>query len=695
MMHHTFFFAAAETAPLWILDVGIFVAFLLAVVFVGIFMSRRTTEGRESESYFLAGRGLGWWLIGFSLIAANISTEQFVGMSGDAASYVGLAIASFEWLAAVSLVLVAFFFLPSFLKTGIYTIPQFLEKRYNRFSRTLMSLLMVVILITVSFAAVVYSGAMTFEVLFKDINLGPVPLNLLTLSYAIGFVAMLYVACGGLKACAWADLIQGSALIAGGGIILYFALRQLGIADPNTLSASFEITPELSNQLSSQNGWERFQALNVDKLRMNLSWDDPKVPVTALFFALWIPNLYYWGLNQYIVQRTLGAQSLAQGQKGMVFAAFMKLLIPFIVIFPGMIAFNLFRDDLKTEATLPKDNGGTIAKFLEKQAAPQGSLSVFDFNKDYAKLYPAQAEDILDYNLKVLGLPATESGSIMSRQQAVLAKVREINTQRNRDAWEKRLGRTPPEEPLPPLVLEKQLIGYRYDSAFPLLVGKLIPPGFRGFILAAVLGAVISSLASVLNAASTVTSIDLYKEYINPKASEKRLVFIGRVSVVVFALIGCTIALFLGHPRFKGIFTFIQEFQGFISPGILAAFIFGIFARYAPRMCGPIALLGSPIIYGALMIFANEVPYLTRMAITFGSVVGILGFLTAFFPLKEPFIAKAAEGEQGIDLRSSRSARFCGILVILATLGLYLYFWKYDWAAFGNYFVELFFKILA
>ncbi|MGL6195866.1 MAG: sodium:solute symporter family transporter, partial [Thermoguttaceae bacterium] len=295
---------APETTGMLILDVSVFFVFVLLVVGISIFMSRRVKEGKESESYFLAGRGLGWWLIGFSLIAANISTEQFVGMSGNAANYIGLAIASYEWLAAVTLVVVAFFFLPQLLKSGVYTIPEFLEKRYNRLSRTIMSLLMVVTLITVSFAAMVYSGSLTFEILFKDVKAG-IPLNLYTLSYAIGFVAVIYVASGGLKACAWADLIQGSSLIVGGGIILYFAMKMIGSTDPSTLMTNEGlISPEIAGQLADKNGWERFMTINADKLRMNLPWDDSVVPVTALFIGLWIPNFYYWGLNQYIVQRT-------------------------------------------------------------------------------------------------------------------------------------------------------------------------------------------------------------------------------------------------------------------------------------------------------------------------------------------------------------------------------------------------------
>ena len=699
---------AQSTSSMLYLDVGVFFAFIFMVVFVGIFMSRRTKEGKESESYFLAGRGLGWFLIGFALIAANISTEQFVGMSGQAAMYVGLAIASFEWIAAITLVFVAFFFLPQFLKTGIYTIPEFLEKRYNRFSRTVMSLFMAVMLISVSFAVVAYSGAKVFAVLFKDMMVGGITLNLPTLCFIIGFLSMIYVVCGGLKACAWADLLQGSALIACGGIVLYFALIMMGQIEPTQLmTTAGPVSAELAETLTDPNapplvqGWNRFMTLNQDKLRMNLPAGDAILPFTALIIGLWIPNFYYWGLNQYIVQRTLGAQSLSQGQKGIIFAAFMKLIIPFIVVFPGIMAFNLFSDELRQEANVEIRNGKRLAEFEEAKLLPKGeSLAVFDFNKDFATLYPEKASEIAFYNADVVGLarpmpqielplPATDP---MILQAAVMEKVKAENNIRNRNAWRIWFGYEPEEPVAPPFKMgEKQLVGYDYDSAFPALVKNLIPPGIRGFALAAILGMIISTLAAVLNAASTIITFDIFKGYFARNASEKTLVFTGRVIVVVFGIVGCSVALFLDNPKFGGIFTYVQEFQGFLSPGILAAFLFGFFARYAPSACGPIALVASPVIYGLLMKFTPYIAYLDRMAITFGIVIGLLGFLTAFFPRKEPFVAK---GETTMDLRSSGVAKFCGVIVILLTIALYIYFWQYDWPAFREFFQDLFFKLL-
>ena len=274
------------------LDIAVFLGFIAAVIATGILKSRHE---KTSEDYFLAGRGLSWWLIGFSLIAANISTEQFIGMSGSAAKWLGLAIASYEWMAAITLVVVAFFFLPKFLRAGIYTIPEFLEFRYNATARSLMALFTVLIYVFVTFAAVVYSGAIVVKTLFGGQHLFGIQINITTASWAIGIIAAIYVTCGGLKACAWADLLQGSALILGGAVVLVLAMRALG-------NATAETIPELANIGANAGTWEKFRTLNEHKLHMFLPRNDPEIPWTALVVGLWIPNFYYWGLNRIIEQ---------------------------------------------------------------------------------------------------------------------------------------------------------------------------------------------------------------------------------------------------------------------------------------------------------------------------------------------------------------------------------------------------------
>ncbi|MCF0233418.1 MAG: sodium/solute symporter, partial [Thermoguttaceae bacterium] len=531
----TFLFAqAAATGGVGnILDVLVFFIFLAAVIFVAFGMSRGAGGG--AEDMFLGGRGLKWWLIGFSLIAANISAEQFVGMSGQGADYIGLAVASYEWIAALSLVIVAFFFLPRFLKAGIFTIPEYLEVRYNKSSRTIMSVLMMVMLVAVNITVVTFAGAKAYAVFFDGMSVCGIPLDLKFFCWAIGIFAALYVFAGGLKACAWADLLQGSALIAAGCVVLYFSLKKLGLEDPNVLAASAPGVEGLADKLAGAGAWERFSELNGDKLRMNLPSWDLVLPVTALIFAIWIPNLYYWGLNQYIIQRTLGANTLGDGQKGLVFAAFMKLLIPFIVIFPGMIAFNLFHNEMKASAA-GKDEITRFEQCAKDGVIPEGA-PLFTFNRSYAAINPENAKAMLDLNARALGKNAEDYLKLAANPRMTIEDQYELTliAMKKSNPEAKFSGST--------------IGGYDADSAFPLLMSRVVPQGgFKGFMLAALLGAIVSSVAAMFNAASTIFTMDIYNEYFAGKTPEdeeskkkrqKKLVAVGRLAVVVFALIGC------------------------------------------------------------------------------------------------------------------------------------------------------------
>ncbi len=577
-------------------DFIVFIGFIVTVVTVGVMMSRHE---KDSESYFLAGRGLSWWLIGFSLIAANISTEQFVGMSGSAADYLGLAIASYEWMAAITLVVVAFFFLPKFLRAGIYTIPEFLEYRFNATARTIMSVFMMVIYVFVTIAAVIYSGALTVDTIFGGQSFLGFEVNLVTASWAIGILAAIYVVSGGLKACAWADLLQGSALIVGGAVVMVLAFRALGLAEPAAI--------DLPAEMAGAGALERFQHLNEAKLHMVLPKTDLNIPWTALVLGLWIPNFYYWGLNQYITQRTLGAKSLAEGQKGVVFAAGLKLIIPFVIVIPGIIAFNLYKDQMAEEAI--RSNQPVVESFERVQGSPGTAGVAFEFNRDFAELHPAQAKEILAFNAAVAGTAPDAGLGLVEGHDALLAAIAERNRDLPRD---ERVG------------VETALIGRKYDSAFALLIKHLIPTGLRGFMLAAILGAVLSSLASMLNAASTIFTMDLYRQFMHKEASQKTLVLVGRLGVAAFAAVGCLMSPLLDNPAFGGIFKYIQEFQGFVSPGILAVFVFGLLVHKAPPLSGVVGLVVNPAVYGLLKVVAPNLAFLDRMAVCFFTVLAIM-----------------------------------------------------------------------
>jgi SSS family solute:Na+ symporter len=347
-----------------------------------------------------------------------------------------------------------------------------------------------------------------------------------------------YTTWGGLKAVAWADLFQGSSLILGGVVTLILGLHAVG-------------------------GIGSFLSANQAKLHMILPADHPVIPWTALVIGLWIPNFYYWGLNQFITQRTLAAKSLKQGQLGIIFAAILKLTIPFIIIFPGIMSYQLFRAQL---------------------TAP----------------------------------------------------------------------------------------GATTDQAYPLLIKNLVGPGLRGFILAAIAGAVISTLSSLLNSVATILTMDLYKRHLKKDASAESLVKIGRWATVVFVLAVCLIAPHLGNPKFKGIFNYIQEFQGYISPGILAAFVFGLFVKRAPAAAGITALVLCVPTYGFLQWQFGHIAFLNRMAITFAVLIFVLAVITVVKPLKKP---KVLPVKADFDMRSAPSLKWLCPLVIAATIFLYIIFW--------------------
>jgi len=522
------------------LDIAIFVAFFAIVVGVSMYKSRRE---ETSEDYFLASRGLLWPFVGLSLIAANISTEHFVGMAGQGAGIAGLAVASYEWIAAITLVLVAVYFLPKFLKTGIYTIPEYLEYRYNNTARAIMAVITMFVYVLVTISTVVYSGGLTLQTLFGD------PENVRHLVYGIlvvAFIAAVYTVWGGLKAVAWADLFQGSALIIGGAIAMVWGFKAIGI--------------------------KTFFNANQDRLHMILPANHQVLPWTALVVGLWIPNFYYWGLNQYITQRALASKTLRQGQLGVIFAAGLKLLIPFVIIFPAIMSAHLYAD-----------------QFADKP-----------------------------------------------------------------------------------------------DRSYIVLIKNLIGPGFRSFIFAAIAGAVISSLASMLNSASTIFTMDIYKRHINPNASQRTLIWTGRVSTIIFLVIGSVIAYFL---RFfpTGIFNFIQEFQGFLSPGVLSAFLLGFVIKRAPAAAGVAALVVNLIVYTVLLVFFSNfeffanlhltiypIAFLNRMAISFGVVILTMIIITITKPLTEP---KKLPVREQFDMRPAPSVIWLGGLVIVITLALYAIFW--------------------
>ena len=668
-----------------IVDILVFVGFILAVVAVGLWKSRAGAEERDAQDFFLAGRGLSWWLIGFSLIAANISTEQFVGMSGNAASHVGLAIASYEWMAAITLVVVAFGFLPYFLKAGIYTMPEFLEYRYNSWARLIMASATVLIYLLL-LGAVTYSGALTVRTLGARFGMS---IELWQPSLFIALIAMIYVVSGGLKASVWADLLQGSALIIGGAVIMYFAFDLLGSVEKAATVVDVSTGEVVIKELDpEQGGVDRFMELNSNRLNMFLPKDDNVLPWTALLLGLWIPNFYYWGLNQYITQRTLGSSSLAEGQKGIVFSAFLKLVIPFVVVIPGIIAFNLFHEQMQLDSR--GDSAKAMAMYLKSNKDTQYVQTAASPSADQVEGHQGPAYLIALYESEEQ-IKEAENGNpfVLSMLQTEFDGAEpgayQLFSDKEDHAWKHVNPELAAEikdynEAVESAAKEdaketstQALVTYKYDTALGNLLGMLPQnKGIFGFVLAALLGAVISSLAAMLNAASSIFTLDLLHKYVMPNAPQATIVRLGRVAVVVFAVIACALAPALGDPNISNsIFTIIQETQGLISPGILAVFVIGLVLRRCPRNAGVIGLLTSIVCYAGLKVAMPSVQFLNRMAIVFGICIAVMVLLRMLAPLKEPV---DFQSKTDLDVTGSKGAMAAGILCVILTLVLYVIF---------------------
>lgn len=362
------------------LDYVVFTVYILGIVTLGLWVSRdKKGHEKDSQDYFLAGRTLPWWAIGASLIAANISAEQFIGMSGSGFAG-GLAIASYEWMAAISLLIVAKFFLPIFINKGLYTIPEFVEKRFSTNLKTILAIFWVALFVFVNLTSVLFLGGKAIDTIIGTGNGDYLMYAILGLS----LIAAAYSIYGGLAAVAWTDVVQVALLVLGGLITSFIALNH--------------VTPEGG----VFNGLAHVYNQAGDKFHMILTRDNPQFSnlpgIAVLIGGMWVANLYYWGFNQYIIQRTLAAKSLAEAQRGMVFAAGLKLIIPFIIVIPGIVAFVMFSQPEGTAA---------IAGVKEAFLKTGGGI-------DYDKAYPWLISVFVPTGLKGLVLAALTAAIVSS-----------------------------------------------------------------------------------------------------------------------------------------------------------------------------------------------------------------------------------------------------------------------------------------
>lgn len=461
-------------------DILVFIGYGILIITFGLWVSReKKGHKKNSSDYFLAGNALPWWAIGASLIASNISAEQFIGMSGSGYA-LGLGIATYEWMAALTLIIVAKFFLPIFIEKKIFTLPQFLELRYDSRIRTILAVFWILLYTFVNLTTVLYLSSLALTVVLG------ITMNQAMVGLAV--VAVAYSIYGGLKAVAWTDVIQVVFLVFGGLITTYLALDAVGDG----------AGPLAGLQLIFQKAPEKFD--------MILSKDNPfysDLPgISVLVGGMWIANISYWGCNQYIIQRALAAKSVPEAQRGLAFAGYLKLVIPLVVVIPGIAAYVL---------------GADIAK---------------------------------------------------------------------------------------------------YDEAYPWLLGNLVPTGIKGLAFAALIAAALSSLSSMMNSTATIFTMDIYKPYINQNASETRLVTTGRI----IGFSAMVVALLIAQPLLGGqdqVFQFIQKYTGYVSPGIVVLFLFGLFWKKATATGALWAAIASVPFSIIVDISFPAMPFLDQMAIVF------------------------------------------------------------------------------
>ena len=526
------------------LDLAVVAIYAIVLFALAQYVSREPKGAQKStEDYFLAGKSLPWWAIGASLVAANISAEQIIGMSGEGFR-IGLAIAAYEWQAAIVLIIVAKYLLPIFLKREIYTMPQFLETRYGEGVKVTMSVFWIALYTIVNLTAVMWLGSIAVNTLTG--------VSLFWGMAGLAAFALAYSMFGGLKAVALTDMLQVTILVVGGFVIAWLTMGMIG-GDGGVM-----------------HGFKRLYTEFPGKFDMIFEKDhfayDTLPGIWTLLGGLWVLHFSYWGFNQYIIQRALGAKDVREAQKGLVFAAALKLLMPLIIVLPGIAAVML--------------------------AAPE--IGAID-------------NTVLD-------------------------------------------GAT--------------------DRAYPEVM-KIMPSGLRGLIFAALIAAIVSSLASMVNSISTIFTMDIYRDYLAKDKTETHYVMIGRIT----AVIAMVIALLTAKPllgNMESAFQAIQEFTGFIAPGIVAVFVMGMFYKRT-NSAGAFAMLAVTLIasYG-LKSFMPDFPFVNRVWITFLSclVVGaIVSNVTA-----QPKEGQAVQlGD--IDFKTARSFNIWTMIIVIVLIALYAIFW--------------------
>ncbi len=520
------------------LNIWDYIAFALYFVFIlstALWVSRKPRDrDRNTEDYFLAGRALPWWIIGASLIASNISTEQIIGMNGTAFES-GIAIISYSLIgAAITILIVARFFLPIFLKMKIYSMPEFLEKRFDKRVSISMSFFWILVYIFVNLTSVLSLGAITLHSVLGI----PIIYSIIGLALLSG----IYTIYGGLPAVAWTDFIQVGVLIVGGLVVVWLGLDKIAMNH---------------NDAGIIEGFSILMDSKPDKFHTVLPASHNEIPWTGVFLGgLWIAALSYWGCNQYIIQRALAAKNLNEAQKGLLFASLLSIIVAIIIVFPGVIASDLYAD------------------------------------------------------------------KITSR-----------------------------------------------DQAFPVLIKELLPPGYSGLVIAALIAAIISSLNSMCNSVATIFTLDVYKNIFRKTASQKELVLVGRITAagaLIIAIIVAPVVAEMGR-----LFAFIQEYTGFVTPGVLVIFLAGLFWKKTNGTAALSAVLLTIPVSLVMKICLPQIAFLNRMALTFL----ILFLITVILSLTHKKNPDLEMNSRFKDHKSSLIFNMGSIAIVMIISLFYIVFW--------------------
>lgn len=536
---------------LQLIDYLVFLFYFVVVSFYGYYIyQKKKAKETNTQDFFLAEGSLTWWAIGASLIASNISAEQMIGMSGNGFS-MGLGISTYEWMAAATLIVVAVLFMPIYLKNKISTMPQFLSQRYNKTVSLIMAVFWLILYIAVNLTSILYLGALAVS--------GISGIDFYTCMIFLAVFAVI-ITVGGMKVIGFTDVIQVFFLVIGGLAATYLAIT--------LVSSKYEMEGLV-------NGFKMMTQNHDDHFHMIYPKGNPNymaLPgLTVLFGGMWITNLNYWGCNQYITQRALGAD-LDTARKGLLFAAFLKLLMPVIVTLPGIAAYALYQKGM----------------FQEEMLGADGLLN--------------------------------------------------------------------------------------QDKAYPVLL-NLLPVGLKGLSFAALTAAVVASLAGKANSISTIFTLDVFRPYFAKDMSEAKLVWTGRVVIVIAMVLAIVISPFMGIDK-KGGFQFIQEMTGLLSPGIFASFIMGFFWKKTNSAGAFFAIVGGFII--ALSMHNNwlpgtdwtQVPFLDRMGWVFVICIIVMFILSMILP----------DEKKGLEIdatmfKTTRGFAIGAGIVIFIIICLYTYFW--------------------